>query len=254
MSRIAINIGPIQIYWYSLFILLAVLTSSTIIYLESKKQKIDEEFIFNLVFNTIIFSLIGARLYYVLFNLSYYLSNPIEIFEVWKGGLAIHGGLLTGLIVVYISCKKQKVNFLKMLDIIVVGVIIGQAIGRWGNFFNKEAYGQITSYQMLKAAKIPEFIINGMYILGKYRQPTFFYESILNIFGFLMLLTIRRCPKIKTGQVTGLYLIWYGIIRFIIEIFRSDSLMLLNLKAAQLVSIIFIIIGLYLVFLKRKSR
>ena len=110
MSRIAINIGPIQIYWYSLFILLAVLTSSTIIYLESKKQKIDEEFIFNLVFNTIIFSLIGARLYYVLFNLSYYLSNPIEIFEVWKGGLAIHGGLLTGLIVVYISCKKQKNN------------------------------------------------------------------------------------------------------------------------------------------------
>ena len=246
MERVALDLGIIQIYWYSIFIFLGILAACVIIYLEAKKRKFDDEFIVNLAFNVIIFGMIGARLYYVLFNLDYYMSNPVEILEIWNGGLAIHGGILVGSLVGIYYCKKHKVEVLKTFDIIVVGLIIGQAIGRWGNFFNQEAYGAITTFAKLKSTGVPEFVINGMYILGEYRQPTFFYESIWNFFGFIALLIIRRYPYLKTGQLTGIYLIWYSIIRFIIEGMRTDSLMLKQFKIAQIVSIILFIIGIIL--------
>lgn len=246
MERVAFDLGIIQIYWYSIFIFLAILAACIVIYLEAKKRKINEEFIVNLAFNVIIFGVIGARLYYVLFNLDYYMSNPVEILEIWNGGLAIHGGILAGALFAICYCKKHKVETLKIFDIIVVGLIIGQAIGRWGNFFNQEAYGAITTFSKLKNLGIPEFVINGMYILGEYRQPTFFYESIWNLFGFIALLIIRRYPYLKTGQLSGIYLIWYSIIRFITEGMRTDSLMLGSFKIAQIVSIILFVIGIIL--------
>lgn len=249
MNRIAIDFGFIQIYWYSLLILLAILSSSIIIYFEIKKRKIDQDFFINLLFNAVIFGFIGARAYYVVFNLDYYLKYPIEILEIWNGGLAIHGGLLFGGIFTLIYCKKYKQNALKILDIIVVGLILGQAIGRWGNFFNQEAYGAVTTIAKLKSAGIPDFIINGMNILGEYHQPTFFYESIWNFFGFIALLLIRKYPRLKIGQLTGFYLIWYSSARIIIEGMRMDSLMLGNFRIAQIVSIGCILIGLYLFFI-----
>ena len=249
MNRIAVDFGFIQIYWYSLLILLAILSSSIIIYFEIKKRKIDQDFFINLLFNAVIFGFIGARLYYVVFNLDYYLKYPIEILEIWNGGLAIHGGLLFGGIFTLIYCKKYKQNTLKILDIIVVGLILGQAIGRWGNFFNQEAYGAVTTIAKLKSAGIPDFIINGMNILGEYHQPTFFYESIWNFFGFIALLLIRKYPRLKIGQLTGFYLIWYSSARIIIEGMRMDSLMLDNFRIALIVSIGCILIGLYLFFI-----
>lgn len=252
MNKVALDLGIIQIYWYSIFIFLGILVGSSIIYLESKKRKIDSEFVINLIFNTVIIGVIGARVYYVLFNLEYYLSNPVEILEIWNGGLAIHGGIITGLLFLIFYCKKNKVETLKMLDIIVVGLIIAQAIGRWGNFFNQEAYGMATTVEKLKATGVPEFVINGMYIMGAYREPTFFYESIWNVFGFLALLIIRRYPYLKKGRLTGFYLIWYSTARFIIEGKRTDSLMLGNIKMAQLVSVIMIVIGIIL-FIYYKS-
>lgn len=249
MNRIAIDFGFIQIYWYSLLILLAILSSSIIIYFEIKKRKIDQDFFINLLFNAVIFGFIGARSYYVVFNLDYYLKYPIEILEIWNGGLAIHGGLLFGGIFTLIYCKKYKQNTLKILDIIVVGLILGQAIGRWGNFFNQEAYGAVTTIAKLKSAGIPDFIINGMNILGEYHQPTFFYESIWNFFGFIALLLIRKYPRLKIGQLTGFYLIWYSSARIIIEGMRMDSLMLGNFRIAQIVSIGCILIGVYLFFI-----
>jgi len=254
MDRVALDLGPIQLYWYSIFIFLGIIAASIIIYKEAKRQKIDEEFLLNLTFNTIIFSLIGARIYYVLFNLPYYLSNPIEIFKVWNGGLAIHGGIIAGLIFVLIYCKKHNVDRLKMIDIIVVGLILGQVIGRWGNFFNGEAYGNITTFSQLKSDGIPEFIIRGMYILGEYRQPTFFYESVWNFFGFLILLVMRQILNLKKGQLTGIYLIWYGLARLIIEGLRTDSLMLGPIKIAQLVSIVFIIVGIVLILYNQMKK
>lgn len=246
MERVAFDLGIIQVYWYSIFIFLGALAACILIYLEAKKRKLNDEFIVNLAFNAVIFGIIGARVYYVLFNLDYYMQNPIEILEIWNGGLAIHGGLITGGLFTIYYCKKNKVETLKVFDIIVVGLILGQAIGRWGNFFNQEAYGAITTAAKLKSMGIPDFVINGMYILGDYRQPTFFYESIWNFFGFIALLIIRRYPYLKTGQLSGFYLIWYSVARFIIEKMRTDSLMLGNFKIAQIVSIVLLITGIIL--------
>ena len=255
MERVAFDLGIIQVYWYSIFIFLGALAACIVIYLEAKKRKLNDEFIVNLAFNAIIFGIIGARIYYVLFNLDYYMQNPIEILEIWNGGLAIHGGLITGGLFTVYYCKKNKVETLKVFDIIVVGLILGQAIGRWGNFFNQEAYGAITTAAKLKSMGVPDFVINGMYILGDYRQPTFFYESIWNFFGFIALLIIRRYPYLKTGQLSGFYLIWYSVARFIIEKMRTDSLMLGNFKIAQIMSIVLLIIGVILfIYYKRIKK
>ena len=248
MDRVALELGPIQIYWYSIFIFLGLLIASILIFKEARKRNIDEDFLINLIFNTIIIGLIGARVYYVLFNIPYYASNPIEILAVWNGGLAIHGGIFAALAFILIYCKKKNINSLQLLDIIVVGLIIAQAIGRWGNFFNSEAYGQVTTYAELKAQQIPTFIINGMYILGEYRQPTFFYESTWCFAGFLAMLIIRKYKYLKRGQLTGFYLFWYGLGRLLIESLRTDSLMLGPIKIAQVVSIVFIITGIVLFF------
>ena len=134
MDRVALDLGFIQIYWYSIFIFLGVFFASMVILRETKRQHINQDFMINLIFYGVIFGLIGARLYYVLFNLDYYLKYPLEIFEVWNGGLAIHGGIIVGLLTVILYTKKYHAKTLKVLDILVVGLILGQAIGRWGNF------------------------------------------------------------------------------------------------------------------------
>lgn len=255
MDRVAFDLGFIQIYWYSIFIFLGLLVACTVIYRESKKRGIEEDTLINMTFSTVIAGIIGARLYYVLFNLSYYLQHPIEIFEIWNGGLAIHGAIIAGLITIFIFCKSMRLSFMRMLDIVVVGLIIGQAIGRWGNFFNSEAYGAITTLKSLESQGIPKFIIDGMYILGEYRQPTFFYESIGCLFGFLAMLIVRSGKYLKRGNLTAFYLVWYGILRFLIEGLRTDSLMLGPIKMAQVVSAIFVLIGI-IIFLSniKKSK
>lgn len=255
MNRVALDLGFIQIYWYSIFIFLGVFFASIMILRETKKQNINQDFIINLIFYGVIFGLIGARLYYVAFNLDYYLKYPLEILEVWNGGLAIHGGLLFGLLTVIIYTKKYHAKTLKVLDILVVGLILGQAIGRWGNFFNGEAYGGITTLENLQRLGIPQFLIDGMYINGAYHHPAFLYESIWSLFGFFALLIVRRYKYLKNGQLTGVYLIWYSIGRLIIEGMRTDSLMLGNFRVAQIVSISLIIIGiLMLIFCKKGTR
>ena len=254
MDRIALSSGPITVYWYSILIFLGIVVAIFLISSEAKKQKISEDFLINLTFKVVIFGILGARLYYVIFNFPYYINNIGEIFAIWNGGLAIHGALIAGLIVTYISCKKEKIELLKMLDIIVVGLIIAQAIGRWGNFFNQEAYGNITTIGHLKTLKIPNFIIQGMYIGGEYREPTFLYESILCLIGFIIMVILRKNKNLHTGFLTGFYLLWYGCSRFLIETMRSDSLMLGPIKIAQLVSLIFIVVGAYLIKNKKKKK
>lgn len=253
MDRVALDLGFIQIYWYSIFIFLGVFFASMVILRETKRQHINQDFMINLIFYGVIFGLIGARLYYVLFNLDYYLKYPLEILEVWNGGLAIHGGIIVGLLTVILYTKKYHAKTLKVLDILVVGLILGQAIGRWGNFFNGEAYGMVTTLEHLQKLGLPEFLINGMYINGAYHQPTFLYESIWDFSGFIALLIVRRYKYLKNGQLTGVYLIWYSVGRIIIEGMRTDSLMLGNFRIAQIVSIILIIIGVLMLFLCKKG-
>ncbi len=244
MNKIAISLGPFSITWYSICILLGIIFAGVVINKEAKKYNIPTSFITNLIFWCVVFGLLGARLYYVLFNLDYYLMFPIEIIKIWNGGLAIHGGIIAGLITLIVYCKKYNVNILKMTDIAVCGLILAQAIGRWGNFFNGEAHGGLVTKSFLENLHLPNFIINGMYISGHYYHPTFLYESLLCIIGFFILYGFRSLKQTKLGSTTALYLIWYGIIRFFIESLRTDSLMLGNLKMAQIISILMIIIGI----------
>ena len=239
-----VSVGGVNIYWYSVLICIGILLAIFLIKREAKRHDIDSDFITNLSFYTIIFSIIGARLYYCLFNLDYYGNNIIDIFKIWNGGLAIHGAIIAGLITILLYSKKHGVKPIKMLDIVVVGLILAQAIGRWGNFFNKEAYGVATTLESLKSMMIPEFIIDGMKIGGVYYTPTFLYESIWCLIGFVVLISIRKFYKrLHIGSLTAIYFVWYGIGRLCIEFLRTDSLMLGRVKVAQLVSIIMIIIG-----------
>lgn len=239
-----ISLGPINISLYSLCILVGIIIAFILIRKEAKRFNIKDDFISNLVFWCIIIGIVGARIYYVLFNLDYYLHSPIEIIKVWNGGLAIHGGIIAGLITLIFFCKKEKVSIIKVLDISCIGLIIGQACGRWGNFFNMEAYGSAVTRNFLENLHLPNFIIEGMHIGGHYYHPTFLYESLFCLIGLIIMLLIRRIPKIKQGMIVSFYLVWYGVLRYFIESLRTDSLMLGNIKVAQLVSIIFIILGI----------
>ncbi len=254
MNPILIEIGNIKIYWYSIMILLGVILGYILIVKESKKYNISKEKISDMIFYTMIIGILGARIYYVIFNLKYYLSNPLDIIKVWEGGLAIHGGIIAGSLYIIYYTKKNQINTLKIFDICAPGLLIGQAIGRWGNFFNGEAHGPITTLKHLKDMHIPNFIINGMKINGNYYVPTFLYESIWCILGLILILIIRRLKIIKNGQITSFYLIWYGIGRFLIETLRTDSLMLNTLKQAQIISIIMIIIGAILFIISVKQE
>lgn len=253
MNPIAFSIGNIEIRWYSILILIGAFLAYFIIQKEAKRFKIDTDFVFNLFFYTLVFGIIGARLYYVLFNWNLYAADIPSIFEFWNGGLAIHGGIIAGLITIFIYTKKHNIRLLKILDIIVPGLILAQSIGRWGNFFNSEAHGAATTILNLQEKFIPKFIINGMNIGGIYYEPTFYYESLWCFLGFIILLFIRRNKKIKVGFLSALYLIWYGIGRFVIESMRTDSLMLGAFKVAQIVSFIMIIIGIVLIILGLKK-
>ncbi len=207
-----------------------------------------------MVFYGVLIGLVGARTYYVLFNLNYYLHDPIEILCTWHGGLAIHGALIATLTFLFFYTKKKKMNLLLLLDMIVVGLILGQAIGRWGNFFNGEAFGREVNLNFLKSLHLPSFIIKGMYINHAYREPTFLYESISSMIGFMILIIVRKYMPIKTGVLTSIYLLWYGTMRLIIESFRSDSLMLGPIKVAQLISIIGIISGIIILMPSKKRK
>lgn len=255
MSAIFLDLGFIKIGWYSIFILTGIILASIIVNIESKKYKINKDFMTNLIFWTIIFGVIGARLYYVILNYGYYSINTNEIYKIWEGGLAIHGGIIFGFLFALLYCLRYKVKVFKITDICVVGLILAQAIGRWGNFFNSEAHGLETTKNFLVSLKfIPEFIINGMRIGGIYYQPTFYYESLWCLLGFIILIIIRKFSKyLKIGQLTGIYLMWYSIGRFFIEILRTDSLMIYNFKAAQITSIVLFIFGLVLFIIKSKG-
>ena len=254
MNRVAFNIFGFNVYYYSLCILLGVIVAYILITREGKKQGLPKEFISDLIFYTLIIGILGARVYYCVFNLDYYLANPSEILKIYNGGLAIHGGVIAGLIFVYFYTKKKNISFIKILDIVAPAVIIAQSFGRWGNFFNQEAHGGITTYQNLKNMHIPEFIINGMHIESKYYYPTFFFESIWCLIGFIILMFVRRNKNLRKGFQIGFYFIWYGIGRFFIEAFRTDSLMLFGLKIAQIVSLIGIIIGIIIIVTNRNKK
>ena len=253
MDRVLISIGPITIYWYSFLIFLSILIGLLIVKKEVVKTKLDKDFVFDLIFYLIPVAIVGARIYYVIFNYSVFKDNFIDIFKIWEGGLAIYGAVITAILVILYQCKKYDKSFIETLDILAPSLILGQAIGRWGNFFNMEAYGPKTSLTFLHSLHLPQFIIDGMYIDGSYYQPMFLYESIWCLIGFIILMLIRKRSK-KDGTQVSFYFLWYGLGRIVIESFRTDSLYFLGFKVSQIVSLILIIIGLVGLILNKINR
>lgn len=233
INKIAFSIGSINIHWYGIIIATAILLCLFLAYKNDGKYGIKYSDIENSMIIALPLSIIGARLYYVIFSWNYYKSNLSEIVKVWNGGLAIYGGILTAILVVFIYCRNKKINVLSFLDFLAPLVTLGQAIGRWGNFVNREAYGAATD----SLFKMEILLSNGKYILV---HPTFLYESIglLAIFFFLYF-TKRK----YVGQKVSEYFILYGILRMGIEYLRVDSLYVGSVKVSMLVSLGIIIAG-----------
>lgn len=251
MNPIAFQIGPISIYWYSLLIALAFGLGILLANYHAIRHQIDTDQLFNLLLLVIPASIIGARLYYVLFNWGYYSVYPLEIPAVWHGGLAIHGGVLGGFLAGYWYIRRHKdLKLWPTADVIAPSLILGQTIGRWGNFFNQEAHGGPVSSEFI--SKFPTFIQKGMYIDGQYYHPTFLYESLWNSLVFLILLWLIRRKSLPAGIVTMTYLILYSLGRFFVEGLRTDSLMFGPLRIAQVVSIGAIILGVIFIYSKLK--
>lgn len=254
LDPIALRLGPISIYWYAIFIVSGMIC---VYLLSNKKLKalgLSADDIDMLYMYTIFAGIIGARLWSVAFNIEHYLPNPISIFYFHQGGLAIHGGIILGSITAFLFLKKKKIDFLSVADIIMPLVLIAQAIGRWGNFFNQEAYGNAVSQEFLSSF-LPNFIVQQMYINGQYYHPTFLYESVLNIIGFIVIAILVKKINLKKGSSFALYFIWYGIIRYFIEGLRTDSLFVNNTSLALVIFMltVSIIVLFAMIYLKNQA-
>lgn len=242
IDPIAFELGPIPVHWYGIIIASAMVLAVFLAVNEGQKRGIKEDTIYDLLLWGLPLALICARLYYVIFQWQYYRVYPSEIYRIWDGGIAIYGGLIGAFIVVLVLCKRQEISAWLMLDVVAPTVILAQGIGRWGNFVNQEAHGRATSRFFLQSLHLPEWIINQMRINGVYYQPTFLYESVWDILGFILLVSLRhRLHLFKQGEIFLAYLIWYALGRFFIEGMRTDSLMLGALRVSQWLSLLLFI-------------
>lgn len=246
IPRVAFEIFGVKIYWYAIIIVSAIIIALLVCKKNERKFGIDFATILDLLIFLIPISIISARLYYVLFNLDSYITQPERIFNLRAGGLAIYGGIIGGAITCYIFCKKRKINLLDLFDYIVPSLALAQSIGRWGNFFNSEAYGHETSI----------FCRMGVYEAGKYIEvhPTFLYESVITLGIFIILQKITKKRKFK-GELTVIYLILYSFFRMLIEGVRADSLMMGNVRISQVLSgVIFVTLSFFLTYKKIKNK
>ena len=256
LNPIALRLGPIQVHWYGVIIASAVVIAVALAVREGQKRGIRPDDIYDMILWALPFTLIAARTYYVIFQWSYYSQNPSEIIRIWDGGIAIYGGLIGAGIVVVLFCRSRFIPTWLMLDVAAPTVIMGQGIGRWGNFMNQEAFGRVTSLSFLQGLHLPEWLINQMYIQGAYRQPTFLYESVWDLLGFVMLMVTRhRTNWYKQGEVFLTYVAWYAFGRFFTEGMRTDSLMLFNvIRVSQALSVVLFFGSIGLMIWRRRRH
>ncbi len=258
-GTMALDYGFLHIRWYGIFIALAFLSGLAVCYFTAKKYKEDKglppsEHIINLSSFLLIGAVTGARLYYVVFNWFYFRNNLTEIPMLWHGGLSIHGAVLGGVVVLYLYTRKYKLAFLKYADILTYGLILGQSIGRWGNFFNSEAFGTPTNaFIKLYIAPMQRPL---PYINYEYFHPTFLYESIWNLLIFLFLFFyMRKRTDLEPGVIFSLYLILYSLGRFILEDVRLDTIYIaFGLTLGQLASMLMITCGISVLWLIKKDK
>lgn len=240
-----LSIGGFEIKWYAIFIITGAYIAYRLTQRTVSKWGYPDNFLEDWFVYVLLIGIAGARLWYVIFEWRQYIDHPIGIITDFReGGLAIQGGLIAGAIFSYYYFKKRNVSFLRIFDAAMPHVLLAQAFGRWGNFFNHEAYGGIVSESFYN--HFPNFIKNNMYIAGEFRQPTFLFESVANLIGWVLILTLfKKYLWRKRGDMGFAYLVWYGITRFFIEGLRTDSLYMFGfIRTAQLISIIFVIVGL----------
>jgi len=237
MNPIAFTIFGYDIRWYGIMISIGIIAGIMLSIYSCSKKGVDNDILLNAVLLALPIGIIGARMYYVIFNWDYYSGDILRMLNIRQGGLAIHGGIIFGILTAFFYFKSKKESFVKYLDAAAPSVVLAQAIGRWGNFFNQEAHGGPVSYEFIK--HFPKFIRNGMNIGGVYYHPTFLYESIWDIVVCIILLFILKKNKNRRdGMVIFSYLGLYSIGRFYIEGLRTDSLMLGSVRVAQLMSLI----------------
>lgn len=251
VNRVAFSLFGINIYFYALIITVGIILAYLYGIYEGKRQGIDPDVFSDLLIIGIPSSIIAARIYYVAAKWDYYSKNLSEIINLRAGGIAIYGAIIGALVSAVLYCKKKKISFFKIIDICSVGLLMGQALGRWGNFFNAEAYGYETD-SFLKMGIFSEEANKFIYV-----HPTFLYESIWNFAGVIILMLLMRRKK-KDGQVFWTYVFWYGLGRFFIEGLRADSLMAGSIRISQLVAAVSVIIGsgfmLYYYISARKNK
>lgn len=251
IDPIAFSLGPIYVRWYGVIIAAGIVIAFLVGQREMVKRGLHPDFLTDLLLWAVPLAIVGARIYYVIFEWENYKDNPAEIIAIWNGGIAIHGALIASVIVAYIFTKRRNTSFLKVADILAPSILIGQAVGRWGNFINQEAHGGEVSRSFLENLFIPDWIINQMYIDGAYYHPTFLYESLWSLAGIIILLLLRRANLVR-GEIFFFYVIWYSFGRFFIEGMRTDSLYVIGeLRAAQLVSVVSIIIAVAFIIYRR---
>ncbi|MGD9581438.1 MAG: prolipoprotein diacylglyceryl transferase [Vampirovibrionia bacterium] len=252
---IALELGPITIHWYGILIATAFLVGLFICRKVAKDKNENPDNFTDMATLILIFAVIGARLYYVLFNLNTYSNDWIDVFKIWQGGLAIHGGIIGGLIAGLIYTRHKKLSFAKYCDITSVGLVLAQAIGRWGNFFNSEAFGTPTDLPWKLFIPYTNRPLD--YLNYDYFHPTFLYESIWDVSIFLLLFfVLRKKLDHLNGALFFCYLGLYSTGRFFIEGLRTDSLMMTeHLRTAQVVSLTCVVISIVAVlFIYKKNK
>lgn len=256
LNRIFIEIGPLSIYWYGVIIAAGAFLGLYLATRESDRLGLKKDLVVDLVVFAIPISILFARLYYVLFEWQRYIGEPWwKAFAVWEGGLAIHGALIGAVLTTIIYTRIKKVSFWQLADVAAPGLILGQAIGRWGNFMNQEAHGGPMSEAAYENFHqyLPDFIMNNMCIEGVMYYPTFLYESFWNILVLIMLLVLRRYNPFR-GEIFLTYIMSYSVGRLFIEGLRTDSLYVFGqIRTAQLLSIVLIIATILLMLYRRKS-
>lgn len=241
---IAFTIFGIEIHWYAITMVAGIIFGFLLVYRRLKTWGISEDDLLDFIIIVVPICILGSRLYYVLFNWSYYSAHPDQILAFRNGGMAIHGTIIASLITAWFFCRHKKIPFFKLCDLCAPGLALGQAIGRWGNYFNMEAHGSETTLPWA----IP--VIEGSKVI--YVHPTFLYESILDLMLVFFLLWYEKKKETRYGEGIAWYLILYSTFRFFIEGLRTDSLMFLGLRQAQLISLALIILGIVLLVWLRK--
>ena len=249
MNPIAFNIFGLSVAWYGIFIAVGMMVGILLADFTSRLKNVNYDELLNIILISFPIAILGARAYYVAFEFNQYKDDLIQVFNIRQGGLAIHGGVIFGMLAALLYTRYKKESLLKFADVAAPSIIIGQAIGRWGNFFNSEAHGGPVTQGFI--SKFPEFIQNGMLIDGVYYHPTFLYESIWNVIVCLILIYLLT-KTFKRGTVFFTYIGLYSIGRFFIEGLRTDSLMFAGLRVAQLISLAGVV--LWIIFIVANHR